>query len=412
MKILFIADCPPLGYNPHTGFGTVSYHLGTALYEAGHQVTQVAINYHTPQENAIPWRLVPVPQGVPIEQGIEQILDRGSDYDAVIGFNDLWVLNQWWKVVAPHKVPFFGYFPVDSIYMDRDITRYLPWWHGVATYTEFGRLQLQDNGYTGPCQIIPHGLDPDVFQPKDRQQARLEVGLNDSTPNLMESFIVLNTNRNSHRKDIGLTIEAFALFAKGKPAPPVAGAPVLWLHMGDPDVGVPIRRLYNRLVPDHELRPLIPFQRSSHPNVPHEVLASYYSAADVFLSTSRGEGWGLCPFEAAFCGTPSILGNHSVHPELWPNGSAVLVDPTTYLWETVAGINTILGTATPYLVKRPVHNASDFAVALDSLYRNALLRESIAEAAMQQFKAAKYDWPSIKAKFVDWLNTGLCGPIA
>jgi D-inositol-3-phosphate glycosyltransferase len=408
MRILFIADVPPLGQNHQTGFGTVSHQLGDALYQAGHQVTQIAINYHYPQPHEIPWKLLPVPPRVPVEQAIEQVLDRNS-YDAVIGLNDLWVLNQWWRVVAGHTVPFFGYFPVDSIYVDRDLTRYLPHWAGVATYTNFGKQQLQDNGYTGPCAIIPHGLDMDVFKPMNKREVRAAIGLAESQPNLMESFIVLNTNRNSPRKDVALTIEAFAKFAKGKPLPPEPGAPVLWLHMGDPDMGFPIRRLYNELVEDWEQRPLIPFHDSNHPKVAPAILAAYYSAADVFISTSRAEGWGLCPFEAAFCGTPSVLGNHSVHKELWDDGAAVLVNPTSWLWETVAGVNSLLGTAYPYTIKRPVLSANWFALALHGLYASPDWRAAMSKDAIARFRSAGYDWPTVRAKFMAWIDNGLNG---
>jgi glycosyltransferase involved in cell wall biosynthesis len=410
MRILFIADCPPLGQNHQTGFGTVSHQLGDTLYQTGHQVTQIAINYHYPQEHAIPWKLLPVPPRVPVEQAIEQVLDRNS-YDCVIGLNDLWVLNQWWRVAAGYAVPFFGYFPVDSIYLDRDITRYLPHWAGVATYTEFGRQQLQDNGYTGPCAIIPHGLDMDVFKPMDKREARAAIGLEESQPNLIDSFIVLNTNRNSARKDVALTIEAFAQFAKGKPLPPEPGAPVLWLHMGDPDFGFPIRRLYNELVEDWEQRPLIPFHDSNHPRVSPATLAAYYSAADVFISTSRAEGWGLCPFEAAFCGTPSVLGEHSVHRELW-GACAALVDPVAWLYETVAGTNQVLGTAYPYTIKRPVLDAAGFADRLETLYEYPAARPKMPANAIARFRTAGYDWPTVRGKFMEWLNTGLterCG---
>jgi glycosyltransferase involved in cell wall biosynthesis len=45
-------------------------------------------------------------------------------------------------------------------------------------------------------------------------------------------------------------------------------------------------------------------------------LAAIYTRADIILSPSMGEGFGLCPLEAAACGTPAIVSDFSAQPEL------------------------------------------------------------------------------------------------
>lgn len=47
-----------------------------------------------------------------------------------------------------------------------------------------------------------------------------------------------------------------------------------------------------------------------------EDLAAIYTRTDMVLSASMGEGFGLCPLEAAACGTPAIVSNFSAQPEL------------------------------------------------------------------------------------------------
>ena len=60
--------------------------------------------------------------------------------------------------------------------------------------------------------VIPHGVDTQVFFPLNRQHAR--QALFPDRPELQDAFIVLNANRNVLRKRVDLTIEGFASFAQ------------------------------------------------------------------------------------------------------------------------------------------------------------------------------------------------------
>jgi glycosyltransferase involved in cell wall biosynthesis len=54
--------------------------------------------------------------------------------------------------------------------------------------------------------------------------------------------------------------------------------------------------------------------------LPDRVLAALYSAADVLLACSMGEGFGIPVIEAQACGTPVIVSNFSAQPELVGDG--------------------------------------------------------------------------------------------
>ena len=54
-------------------------------------------------------------------------------------------------------------------------------------------------------------------------------------------------------------------------------------------------------------------------------MPSVYSALDVHLSTSEGEGWSLPTVEAMACGTPNILPYFSALTE-WPVEAAYMVE--------------------------------------------------------------------------------------
>ncbi len=57
-----------------------------------------------------------------------------------------------------------------------------------------------------------------------------------------------------------------------------------------------------------------------------EFLPHIYSGADVFVSPSLYEGFGLPPLEAMACGVPVITSNTSSLPEVVDN-AGIMVDP-------------------------------------------------------------------------------------
>jgi glycosyltransferase involved in cell wall biosynthesis len=50
--------------------------------------------------------------------------------------------------------------------------------------------------------------------------------------------------------------------------------------------------------------------------ITQQMLAELYTAADVLLAASMGEGFGLPVAEAMACGTPAIVTNFSAQPEI------------------------------------------------------------------------------------------------
>ena len=68
--------------------------------------------------------------------------------------------------------------------------------------------------------------------------------------------------------------------------------------------------------------------------IPKEALAAIYTASDVLLQPSRGEGFGIPAVEAQACGTPVIVSNATAQPELCGDGWLVDVQPD---WDAPQG---------------------------------------------------------------------------
>lgn len=132
-------------------------------------------------------------------------------------------------------------------------------------------------------EIIPHGIDLNFFQPGNKTAARQQLGLPQDQRIIL---MVANGFRKNPWKDFNLAQNAFEI---------IGSAPI--------DFSISIRAIGDNL-PDENFRDValhfIPYISDK------TLLAKYYQAADVLLSTSKVEVWGLVISEALACGRPVI----------------------------------------------------------------------------------------------------------
>jgi len=413
-KILFLADSPPIGGHC-TGFGRVARHIGYVLAEMG-EVTQIAINFYGADpdwENPYPWRFLSTSPQDPLGYQMLELVIKLHDWDLVLGFNDLWVTNIWYRIItgvarSVGKEPpqFYGYFPIDARGIPSAMAGQLEQYAGVATYTEWGRSELRKAGYRGPCTVIPHGVEP--VEPVQRDRTWLQAYSN--------SWIVFRADVNRDRKRYDLTIRAFAQFCQGKPVPPEDRAPILFLHAGDPCDDLPIQEYYAAVMrefgQDPKQRPLLTTAEGrGHPFAAEETLRKFYASADVYLQTTDAEGWGLCAIEAAQYGVPVILGRHSVHSEIWGN-TACFVEPISWRGQSLSihtlapnpdGAGSILQTQAIALTY-PVCLAEDYATALDQLWQRPMLCQTLSIAAQTRWQDPAVQWPMVERQFRVWVS--------
>ena len=136
-------------------------------------------------------------------------------------------------------------------------------------------------------QVIPCGVDMDVFKPMPRDEARRELGLGDEN-------VLLYVGRVQPLKGPELLLESVARLDLNE------GLKVLIVGgdvTGDEEV-TKVRRLAEELGIDH----LVCFEGT----VPHKRLVHYYNAADLCVVPSFYESFGLVAAEAMACGTPVV----------------------------------------------------------------------------------------------------------
>lgn len=329
-----------------------------------------------------------------------QALDmiRADPPEAVLVLHDIWLFDHYERVFAPvrGRTRFIGYVPLDGNITDESVALPLRGLDLVVVYTgwaagqlgrAFDRLRAAGLGAGLPrIEVIPHGVDaatfaarPELlaagFDPRGRAGVKRRVFPGLASPE--DSFIVLNANRPAARKRVDITIEAFAMFAAGKP-PGVR----LCLHQAITEadtagllalarkLGIEDRLLYNPLSPDGGV-------------LADDDLALLYSACDVGINTSMGEGWGLVSFEHAATGAAQIVPAHSACADLWRDGTAVLVEPTE------RGIPSF----SPLELARV--DAAGAAAAMEALYRDPDRLRQVSRAGHEHARRRELRWEAI-----------------
>jgi len=215
--------------------------------------------------------------------------------------------------------------------------------------------QLADLYHSDPgrIRVVAPGVDQAFFGPGHRPQARRALGLPADVP------ILLFVGRIQPLKGADVAVRTLAalrghpdahLVVVGGPSGP-RGRDHL-LHVEEI-----VRRegLVDRV---H----LVPPQ-------PHELLSTFYRAADVCVVPSRSESFGLVALEAAACGTPVVAA-------------------------AVGGLTTLVDDGhTGYLVDDPTPGA--FAAAVEGVLDDHLLGGRLATAAV--VRARHYTWAEAAA---------------
>ena len=143
-------------------------------------------------------------------------------------------------------------------------------------------------------EVISPGVDHAFFGPGDQAQARRAVGLPTEVP------VVLFVGRIQPLKGLALAIEALALLADRNGR----SSKVRLVVIGGPSGPRGLEELTKTqgLIASHGLGERVTLV----PPQPHEVLSTYYRAADACIVPSRSESFGMVALEAAVCGTPVV----------------------------------------------------------------------------------------------------------
>lgn len=242
-----------------------------------------------------------------------------------------------------------GYLPMDATGINNKLTNVLrhtaEGFDRVLAYSAWAENILRNTLTPGSpildnLTFLPHGIDCDVFKPRNRHAARQSFGQRAdlrfvNTGKFVtipdDALLVGVVGTNQPRKDWGLAVATVAKMRETRKV-------MLWCHIDRLENAWSLLGLLN------DCGILDAVVTTVH--LPDEVMSYCYSACDVTLAIGLGEGFGFGAAESLACGTPVVAPDYG-GGEFIPK--EFLVKPFGYRIEGA------------YSVVRPVMSPTDFA---------------------------------------------------
>lgn len=319
MRITWASNAPWLG----TGYGTQTRQVVERLIADGHDVA-IAANaglggrpMTDPDTGALVLPIGADSYSQDVMRSHHALWTKGEP-GWIITLFDVWVYDP--DTFADAQIA--SWVPVDHYPVPPKVAHWARQ-HPTIAMSKFGQRALSEAGIT--AHYAPHALDLNVWKPTETLESGQTVREYLQIPD--DAFVVMvnaaNKGNVPPRKSWGEMFQALARFMETYPDV------YLYLHtdMRGTYGGIDLIVLQAALgMPAERIR--VSDQYASLAGlVTSETLAAHYTAADVLLATSMGEGFGLSVIEAQACGTPVIVTDFSAQPELVGAGWTVPFQP-------------------------------------------------------------------------------------
>jgi hypothetical protein len=191
---------------------------------------------------------------------------------------------------------------------------------GAIMFTNHWKEVIENQGFTKPLYVMPHGFNKEMFYPIPKHIARKFVGIDEN------AFVIVNLNRNQPRKRWDICIMAYVKFVvkhlndniKLMIATSTNGG---WDMF---DVMMSECRKYNITLDDLK-KHLIVLQNPQQ--ISDKEINVMYNVGDIGINTCDGEGFGLCNFEQAAVGIPQIVPKIGGFIDYLDKSRSIMINP-------------------------------------------------------------------------------------
>jgi glycosyltransferase involved in cell wall biosynthesis len=282
-----------------TGYGEQTAQVIRRLAADGHAVA-VASNAGTVRYTSS-WEGIPVYPGGLTQHSVDLIAGIHAAHrgDILITLYDVWVLPDL-------GVPMLSWTPVDHDPVPPEVAEHAkrPNVRTIAM-ARFGQAALARAGIESV--YIPHALEPEFRPTPSDWRQRMGIPA--------DAFVVSINSANRDTKDrkgFWQMFDALARFQRAHAdvwvhlhtwtAKTMGGLDLAWWSL---ERGMDLDRV----------RKVLPMAYLVG-DLSRRDMAEMYTASDVLLATSKGEGFGIPVIEAMACGTPAIVTDATAQPEL------------------------------------------------------------------------------------------------
>ena len=331
MKLLFVSTHT----DQHTGYSKVAFNLLKELSTLPINIYHFGFQRHpTFRREKLPIKQYDAAANEePKEQGFG--FNVFQDYlslvnpDIILIYNDTLIINKFLQLI-PETNQAKIYVYLDQVYKYTALGEIPKRADKLFIFSPNWRVPLPTDSKTTQ-HILAHAPSDISLLSKE------EIEKHKQTLNLQNKTIFLNINRNSNRKRLDLTLQAFKLF-----------------HAQHPDSHLILvtteQGFYNiqTIVALEE----IPASSLTFINTEKQPLSDsninfLYNIADYGINTADGEGFGLSTLEHAALHKPQLTLNIGAFPDFLSDDSAVLVKPSIRTYIHNQGVGVYTESATP-----------------------------------------------------------------
>jgi glycosyltransferase involved in cell wall biosynthesis len=286
--------------------------------------------------------------------------------------------------------PIISYLPCDGTNFPPAWTETIPLVTNVVAMSKWGQQH-----YAG-SKLVYHGVDTDRFWPIAERPITMSNGdvLKSKTDCKRafgfdpDSFVIGRVDKNSGRKDWGALIRTVGpLMKKYKNIE-------FYAHCAPSEkvTGADIPLTFSRFLPADQIATRVhqPGLHNTFIGWSQQDMNALYNAFDIFVSTSRGEGFGLTNAEAVACGIPVVAQNVSAIPEVVGPGG-ILVEPSGVMVTVPSGEDLWMP------------DVAAFTDAIERLYHSRGLRRDLGEKGVAHARA-NFSWDFAAARFDEFIR--------
>lgn len=176
------------------------------------------------------------------------------------------------------------------------------------------------------CFTIPNGIDSTLFYPRDRQQARGELGIPPDAP------VIFSAGHLIEVKGHHLSLQALGKLRR-------QGCPARLYIAGGAGYGTNMEGELLRLRSELGLQDAVTLLGETPPGK----MPLWFSAADVYCLFSRREGWPNVVNEALACGTPVVAAGVGAIAEMLPSPDYGAIVPAGDVAALAQALHSALG---------------------------------------------------------------------